>query len=39
MDSTAFLLRRIGIVQSERMINAHYDMHTKQMKDIRGMRI
>ena len=30
---------RIGIVQSERMINAHMICTQKQMKDIRGMRI
>ena len=29
----------IGIVQSERMINAHMICTQKQMKDIRGMRI
>ena len=30
---------RIGIVQSERIINAHMICTQKQMKDIRGMRI
>ena len=30
---------RIGIVQSERMINAHMICTQKQMKDIRGMRV
>ena len=40
-DSTTNLLwfGRIGIVQSERMINAHMICTQKQMKGIRGMRV